>query len=374
MKILLTGGGTGGHFYPLIAVAEAIEKQVIERKITNVSVHYFSDSPYDADALFNNRIKFQSIPAGKLRLSGSIRNFFDIFKTGFGVLIAIWKVFNLYPDVVFAKGAYASFPTLFAARLLRIPVIIHESDSAPGRVTKWAGKFAQYIALSYGECSEYFPAGKTARTGQPVRSELEHALPTGATEYFTLEPNIPTLVIIGGSSGAQIINQVILESLPELVKKYQVIHQTGKLNFDAVRETASVVLYNNELNYRYKPYAFLSPLQMRMAGGIADLVISRAGSQIFEIASWSKPSIIIPITVTNNDHQRKNAYNYMRADACTVIEEKNLSQHILLGEIAEILDNPVTVMHMSQSAKAFYIPHAADKIAEKIIEIGLSHQ
>ena len=374
MKILLTGGGTGGHFYPLIAVAEAIEKQVIERKITNVSVHYFSDSPYDADALFNNRIAFQSIPAGKLRLGGSIRNFFDLFKTGFGVLIAIWKVFNLYPDVVFAKGAYASFPTLFAARLFGIPVIIHESDSAPGRVTKWAGKFAQYIALSYGECAQYFPVGKTARTGQPVRSELEHALPTGAVEYFNLESTIPTLFIVGGSSGAQIIKQVILESLPELVKHDQIMHRTGKLNFDTVKETASVVLHNNDLAFRYKPQAFLSPLQMRMAGGVADLVISRAGSTIFEIASWEVPSIIIPFTISNNDHARKNAYNYMRADACIVIEEKNLSQHILLAEIGDILNNPVKVMQMRDAAKAFYVPNAADKIAEKIIEIGLSHQ
>lgn len=374
MKILFTGGGTGGHFYPIVAVAESVTRITDERKIANVSLHYFSNDPYDAEALFNNRIAYGYTPAGKLRIYFSLQNIVDMFKTGLGVLVALWKVFNLYPDVVFAKGGFGSFPTLMAARILRIPIIIHESDSAPGRVTKWAGKFAKYVGLSYAECATYFPLGKTARVGQPVRAELERVTTTGAFEFLGLKPELPVLFIIGGSSGAQIINQVILEALPHLVEKYQIIHQTGRLNYDTVVETSKVILENNNLIDHYKPIAFLSPLQMRMAGGAASLVISRAGSQIFEIASWGVPAIIIPITNSNNDHQRKNAYNYARADAASVIEEANLTPGVLGAEIDRIIEDPVLVMQMKQGAENFYVPHAADKIAEKIIEIGLSHE
>lgn len=374
MKIIFTGGGTGGHFYPLIAVAEAVQRVADKKKISQLQMYYFSDAPYDSEALFNNHLAYQYIPAGKLRVYFSIRNFFDLFKTFGGIIVALWRVFRVYPDVIFAKGAYSSFPTLVAARILGIPVIVHESDSAPGRVTKWAGKFAAYVALSYPECAQFFPAGKTARTGQPVRSEIESASELGAYEYFELQKDLPVIVIIGGSSGAQIINQAVLEMLPHIIEKYQIIHQTGRNNFDSVSETSRVVLDRNEYIHHYKPVAFLSPLQMRMIGGIATVIISRAGSQIFEIASWGIPSIIIPITVTNNDHQRKNAYSYARTGACSVIEEKNLTPGIVIAEIERILTDPVLTMDMKQSAKEFYVPNASQKIAEKIIEIGLSHE
>ena len=157
IKILFTGGGTGGHFYPIIAVAEEINKMIDEEKIANVRMYYFSDSPYDAEALYANNITFQKINAGKLRIYFSLKNVIDLFKTGIGVIQAFFAVFRLYPDVIFAKGAYASFPTLLAARILGIPVIIHESDAAPGRVTSWAGKFAKYVAVSYKESFQYFP-------------------------------------------------------------------------------------------------------------------------------------------------------------------------------------------------------------------------
>jgi UDP-N-acetylglucosamine--N-acetylmuramyl-(pentapeptide) pyrophosphoryl-undecaprenol N-acetylglucosamine transferase len=137
----------------------------------------------------------------------------------------------------------------------------------------------------------------------------------GAFEFLGLKPDVPVLFVIGGSSGAQIINNCILEALPELVEKYQIIHQTGKVNYDGVVEASQVILENSENKDRYHPMAFLSPLHMRMSGGAAALVISRAGSQIFEIASWGVPSIIIPITNSNNDHQRKNAYSYAYARA-----------------------------------------------------------
>ncbi len=373
MKIVLTGGGTGGHFYPLIAVAQEINKIIDEEKIAHVQLYYFSDAPYDREALFENRIHFVEIPAGKLRIYFSLKNITDLFKTAYGVLVGFWDLFKIYPDVVFAKGAYASFPTLLAARILRIPVVIHESDSAPGRVTAWAGKFAQAIALSYTESVEYFPKEKTARTGQPIRPELEHPIADGAYEFLGLEKDTPTIFILGGSLGAQIINDAVLQALPELVQKYQIVHQTGKANFDEVISRSSAVLDGSPLKNRYKPFAFLNPLSIRMAAGIAKVVVSRAGSMLFEIASWGIPAVVIPITTTNNDHQRKNAYNYARAGAGVVIEEKNLTPHILINEIDRIVSDLNLHHKMAAGAHAFYVPGAARIIAQKVMEIGLSH-
>src|ERR1043166_6615965 len=169
MKILFTGGGTGGHFYPIIAVAEAINDEVRERKLIEPQLYFAAPKPYDREMLLANNITFVPTAAGKIRNYFSLLNFFDYFKTAWGVFRSVLRIFFLYPDVVFGKGGYASFPTLLAAKLFRIPVVIHESDAEPGRVNRWAGKFAQKIAVSYADAADYFPKDRVAYTGNPVR-------------------------------------------------------------------------------------------------------------------------------------------------------------------------------------------------------------
>lgn len=316
--------------------------------------------------------------AGKRRIKASgasaILNFFDLFKMGFGVISAILKLYSLFPDVVFAKGGYTSFPALMAARILGIPVIIHESDSAPGRVTTWAGKFAQRIAISYKEAIEYFPKDKTAYTGNPVRKEIRQPLSTGAFEYLGLELDIPVILVLGGSQGAQIINDAILTALPNLVDRYQIIHQTGKANFREVSTTANVILEGNPHIIRYHPFDYLNTLAMRMSAGIASLVVSRGGSTIFEIALWGIPSILIPITESNGDHQRKNSYNYARDGGAIIIEEANLSPEIIINELTRILDNPATQDKMRQGAKKFARVDSSTLIAKEVLKIALKHE
>ena len=131
MKILFTGGGTGGHFYPIISVAQEVNNIKEQNKLADVELYYMSPTPFDAGELFNNHLIYKKNYAGKIRRYFSILNFFDLFKTGWGVIRSLWEIFLIYPDVVFGKGGYASFPALFAARLLRIPVVIHESDAVP---------------------------------------------------------------------------------------------------------------------------------------------------------------------------------------------------------------------------------------------------
>ncbi|MDP1760241.1 MAG: UDP-N-acetylglucosamine--N-acetylmuramyl-(pentapeptide) pyrophosphoryl-undecaprenol N-acetylglucosamine transferase [Candidatus Woesebacteria bacterium] len=375
MKIVFTGGGTGGHFYPIIAVAQQVNKIIDQEKILGAKLYYLSDNPYDKEALFENGILYEEINAGKLRTYLSIKNFMDIFKTFFGVLNAIYKVFTIYPDVVFGKGGYASFPTLFAARILRIPVIIHESDSTPGRVNKWAGVFAKKVAISFKETVDYFPKEKVAWMGHPIRSEIEHpADHKKALDYFKLESGLPVIFVLGGSQGAELINNTILDALPRLIKNYQIIHQTGVRNFKSVIGRSEVLLENENDKSRYLPYAFLNPLQMKMAAGTATIIISRAGSTLFEIASWGVPSILVPFTESNADHAKKNAFAYARVGACAVIEEMNMTANILSSEIERIVGNKQTLEHMAKCAKAFNKPGGAEKIARELIDIGLSHE
>ena len=374
MKILLTGGGTGGHFYPLIAIAEKLNYLSEKEKIINLKLYYMSDAPYDKRMLFENRITFIKVPAGKMRTYFSLKNIFDLFKTASGVFYGLINMFFIYPDVVVSKGGYAAFPAVFAARLLRIPIVIHESDSVPGRVNIWSSKFAKRIAISWPEASLNFPKDKTALTGQPIRDEILHPQTNGALEFFKLSSEIPTILIIGGSSGAEIINNIILETLPILLSKYQIIHQTGIKNIDDVLARSKLIMENNENFKNYRPVPYLNNLETKMAVGCATIIISRAGSAIFEIASWGIPSIIIPITNSNGDHQRKNAFNYARSGACEVIEEGNLTDHVLIAEINNLINNKQKLNEMKEKALAFASPDASLKIAKVALDIAISHE
>jgi len=375
MKIVFTGGGTGGHFYPIIAVTQKVNEIIDDEHILSSKLYFFSDSPYDKEVLVQNRLLYEEVKSGKMRVYFSFRNFLDVFKIFFGIINAIYKLFSIYPDVVFGKGGYASFPTIFAARILRIPVVIHESDSVPGRVNKWAGHFAKRIAVSFPEAVDYFPKKNVVWTGQPIRMEMEHpASHKEALDYFKLESGLPVIFIIGGSQGAELINNTILDALPRLVKKYQIIHQVGIKNFKNVSGQADVVLTDKEYKSRYLPTPFLNSLQMKMVAGAATLVVSRAGSTLFEIASWGVPSILVPFTSSNADHSRKNAFSYARAGACEVIEEANMTANILISEIERILSDKTGYEQMKKSAKAFGKPEAAAKIARELVNIALSHE
>ncbi len=375
MKIVFTGGGTGGHFYPIIAVAEKVNEILDRDKIIGTKLYYISSSPYDKEMLFENGLIYEEVKTGKMRTYFSFRNFTDAFKTFFGMVNATYKLFSIYPDVVFGKGGYASFPTIFAAWVLRIPIVIHESDSAPGRVNRWAGHFAKKVAISFKDVAEFFPKKTVAWTGQPMLSEIEHpASKREALEFYKLESNLPVVLILGGSQGAELINNTIIDALPRLIKNYQVIHQTGVNNYGMVSQRAMVVLNDNPEKLRYTSMPFLNPLQMKMAAGAATVIISRAGSTIFQIASWGVPSILVPFTESNGDHAKKNAFAYARAGACSVIEEGNMTAGILNSEIERIVENEHNWKQMSENAKAFSKPGAALKIAQAIIDMALSHE
>lgn len=378
MTIAFTGGGTGGHFYPIIAIAEALQDLVREERLIAPKLYYLAPNMFDEKALFENGITYIRIPAGKSRRYFSLLNFTDLFVSCAGLIKAILTLYRIYPDVVVSKGGYGSVPTVTAARLLRIPIIIHESDAKPGRANLYAAKFAKKIAISFESSAEYFPKdsqNNIARTGIPVRKALMRVETEGARQYLGLEADVPTILILGGSQGAVKINEVVLSCLPELVSIANIIHQTGQANFKNVTTVAQVILAKHPHENRYHPVNYLDQTSLQRAAGVMDLVISRAGANaIAEIGLWKKPAIIIPIPESVSHDQKSNAYAYAETGAAVVLEEQNLTPHLLVSEAHRIMGDPTLAKRMGEAAAGFTDPDAARILAREVLAIALSHE
>ena len=378
MRIVLVGGGSGGHFYPLIAVAESIEDNCKERTLLEPDLLYLGPPPFDAAALLEHDIRHIESPAGRMRRYPSILNIFSLFSTSVGIIRSIFVLFRLYPDVIFSTGGFAAFPTLYAARILQIPVVIYDADASPGRVSLWSSKFAKWIGLAHPDAAKKFPErvrDKIARVGHPIRKEIESPAKEGGHEFLKIDASIPTVFIMGGSQGSKAINEVLIDALLELVSRYNIIHQAGTANLDEVTKISSVVLKDSPYANRYKVFGLLNTLALRMTAGIAAVVVARAGSgTIFEVASWGLPSIIIPIPPDVSHDQTENAFSYARAGAGVVIEQRNLSPHVLAAEIQRIVNDPALREKMSGAARSFARADAARKIAHALLDIAIEHE
>ena len=182
MRIVLIGGGTGGHFYPLIAVAEALEELCVERTLIEPELFYVGPPAFDATALLEHDIQYAPTSAGKIRRYPSILNIFSVFSNALGIVRSIFQLFHLYPDVIFSSGGYTAFPTLWAARILRIPIVIYDADATPGRVSLWSSKFAKWIALAHPDAAAKFPKrvrDRIACVGHPIRKEIQQPAKEG---------------------------------------------------------------------------------------------------------------------------------------------------------------------------------------------------
>lgn len=378
MKIVLVGGGSGGHFYPLIAVAEAIEDICKERNLLEPELIYVGPEPFDRAALLEHDIIWESSPAGRMRRYASILNVIDGLKTLVGLIKSIFQLYRIYPDVIFSTGGFAAFPSLFAAKLLRIPVVIYDADATPGRVSLWSSKFAERIGVAHPEAATRFPAkvlDRIARVGHPIRKEIETPAHEGGHAFLKLDPSVPTVFIMGGSQGATAINEVVISALPELVMRYNIIHQAGSANLDEISKIAHVVLEHSQFSERYRAFGLLNTLAIKMSAGIATVIVARAGSgTIFEIASWGIPAILVPIPLDVSHDQTDNAFSYARSGAAEVIEQRNLTPHILIAEIDRVAGDSEGRAKMTAAAKQFARPQAAHKIASMLVEIALTHE
>lgn len=377
MKIALTGGATGGHFYPLIAVVEGIEDICSEKRLIEPEYFYFGPEPFDPSVLPEHDIEYIPTGGGRIRKDGKIVAS-GMWGTAIAIIRTFPKLFKIYPDVVFSTGSYAAFPTLFAARLLKIPVVIYDADAKPGTVSTWASKFARWIAVAHPDAAAGFPPqtrDRIARTGHPIRKEVENFSREGGHEFLKLDPRIQTIFIMGGSQGATAINEVVLDALPTLLRSYNIVHQTGAANLEEVKGIASVALHGSPFAERYRTFGLLNALALKMTAGVASLVIARAGSgTIFEISAWGIPAILVPIPRDVSHDQTENAFSYARAGACIVIEQHNLTPHVLLAEVTRLMDDQELRNRMSEAARAYSRTQAGRKIAEIILETALEHE
>lgn len=364
MRIVLTGGGTGGHLFPLVAVAQKIK----EKKPETEFIFMGPSGKMEKDIIGKTGVKMKSIICGKRRRYFSWLNFSDFFKVPVGIAQALWHLLVLMPDAVFSKGGYASVPVVISAWIYRIPVFIHESDANPGEANSVLGKFAKRVAVSYAEAEKYFPPDQVVLTGNPLFDDVTQGDAEKIRKTFNLHESKKVIFIAGGSQGARSINNKILNILPELLHKYELIHQTGESNFDEVRHKAG------ELGVKtghdgYFPMAFYGEdHELKDILAVADLVITRAGANtLTEIAACAKPAIVIPLSTAANDHQRMNAYAIARHGGCVVLEENNLGEHLLLKKIDEIMENEELRKELSKSINKFYHPDAAQKIAEGVL-------
>ncbi|MFA5993789.1 MAG: undecaprenyldiphospho-muramoylpentapeptide beta-N-acetylglucosaminyltransferase [Parcubacteria group bacterium] len=364
MKIALIGGGSGGHLMPLIAVARKIKEKVPE----TIFLYIGPVGKMETEIMNGEGIPSKYIKVGKLRRYFSFQNFTDIFRFAIGFLQSMWILFVEMPDAVFSKGGYASLPVALAAWVYRIPVLIHESDAVPGLANSILGKFANRVAVSYASAEEEFLAAEVVLTGNPLREDINQGEAQKAREAFSLDAEKKIILVLGGSQGARTINNRVLSVLPELLEKYQVIHQTGEANFAEVQHRAG------ELGYKigregYYAMPFIGS-EMKDIYAVSDLVISRAGANsIAEIAANQKPAILIPLQDSANDHQRMNAYSLAKVGACIVLDENNLGKHIFLSRIEEIMNDEHLRQKLAKNIQSFYHPDATERIAKGVLEM-----
>lgn len=370
MKILFAGGGTAGHIFPIISIVREIKKRYSDE---NLEIFYIGPKDEFEELLLGEGIKIKTILAGKIRRYFKLKAFFQnlidiLFKIPIGFLQALFYVFFISPDLIFSKGGYGSMPVVLAGWFLVVPIFLHESDIAPGFANRLASKLSLEIFVSFPvEKTKYFPPKKIISVGNPVRTEILSGEKEAAKKLFNLTGEKPILLILGGSQGSQRINDILLLILPEILKNFEIIHQTGKKNFQETTSEAKAIIDENIQKY-YHPFPFLTEEELKQSYAAADLIISRAGSgSIFEIASVGKPGILIPLPESAQNHQLENAYLYAETGAALVIEESNLTPHFFLERVKYLFSRPQILKEMMIAAANFSKPRAGKIIAEYLL-------
>lgn len=367
-KILFTGGGTGGHIFPIIAVADEMKRRELDLSLAYMGPEDFTSETF----LPKEKIKTYYIFSGKIRRYLSVGSFFanfiDIFfKIPIGIIEAFAIMFFTAPDLIFSKGGFGSIPVVVAGWILRIPVFMHESDIMPGLANRVGSKFSEKVFVSFPVNEmEYFKKEKMIETGNPVRKDLTEGNVDLAKKFFNLAGGKPVVLMLGGSQGSERINDVVLEILPDALKEFEIIHQTGLNGFKRVKNE-SIAMADKDLQKYYHPYFFLDEKELSLAYTVADCIVSRAGAgSIFEIALVKKPSILIPLPESAQNHQVKNAYAYAKNGACLVLEEGNFTHHFFLEKLRTLLKEDVETM--KKGAELFAKPYAANVIARYLLD------
>ncbi len=366
MKVILAGGGTGGHVYPAVAIAHGVIKRYKTPEILFIGT---------ANGLENKIIPMEGFSFKTIKVRGLLR------KISVENIIAIkemlFSFFNVYkiikdfkPDIVIGTGGYVCGSILVTASLMGIPTLIHEQNAFPGITNRLLSHFVDRIALTFEEASVYFShKDKIKITGNPLRNDIIRISNKEGKSAFSFSDKLPLVFIVGGSRGAKKINESakLLVKESNRKKSYQVLHMTGDTQYNATLAMyeENNIAYNNDY---VKVVPYVHDMPHALAG--ADLIVSRCGAGLIsEITALGKPSILIPYPYASDNHQEYNAKALERVSAANVILEKDINEQVLLTEIENLLSNPSVMAEMSIQSKKLAKIHATEEIVNIVEEL-----
>jgi UDP-N-acetylglucosamine--N-acetylmuramyl-(pentapeptide) pyrophosphoryl-undecaprenol N-acetylglucosamine transferase len=361
MNIVVTGGGTGGHIYPALALIREIKKDAKDVNFLYIG----TKRGLESKLVTRENIPFQSIHITGFKRSLSFENVKTIVRFLKGVKESRKMLKEFKADVVVGTGGYVCGPVVYAAAKLGIPTIIHEQNSVPGLTNKFLSRYVDRIAVCFEEAKAFFPNQKVVLTGNPRASEVLNQDGIKGRLSVGLSTSKPVVLIVGGSRGAKPINEAVLKSLAQLGKKpYQVLYVTGDVHYDEVKK--EVELIGNPENVIIKPFIHNMP---EILSG-TDLIVARAGATtLAELTSLGIPSILIPSPYVTNNHQEKNARSLSDHNAAKILLENELTANKLIDEIDQILLNEEKLTRMKEASKKLGIPDAAKRLYNVMLEL-----
>ncbi len=366
MRLMICGGGTGGHIYPALSVATALSAMTPDLEVLWVGTHGQTEERLVPQA----GIRLETIQGGPIvgvPLATRLRNGLRLLWS----LGSAWRLLRRFrPQVLFMTGGYVNVPVALVARLRRVPAAIYLPDIEPGSAIKFLSRFVEKVACTSADSGVYFDAGKAVVTGYPVRAEVRAAAQmdkAAALAPFDLRPDRLTLFVFGGSRGARSINRALKAILPTLLTEYQVIHISGELTWPEVAANAAQL--PAELRAYYRPYAYLDE-EMGPAYRAADLVVARAGaSMLGECPAFGLPAILTPYPYAWR-YQKVNADYLAERGAAIRLDDERMADE-LLPTIQAILADPARRAAMAAAASALDQPQAAQRIGQLLMQTAM---
>lgn len=360
-RVIISGGGTGGHIYPAIAIANALQHREPATEILFVGAL----GKMEMEKVPRAGYQIVGLPIAGIKRSLSLENLTLPFKMFRSLMKAKQVINDFKPDVAVGVGGFASGPLLMMASMAGIPTLIQEQNSYAGITNKFLAKRAARICVAYPGMEAFFPKEKITMLGNPVRSDITyvHLKRNAALEHFGLNEGLKTLFVMGGSLGARSINESITDGLHKLVEAgYQVLWQTGKNDIDKAK--AAIEQAGTD---RVKAFDFI--YTMDLAYAVADVVVSRAGAlSVSELCLAAKPAILVPFPYASEDHQTKNAMNLVDSNAAILVKDPEAREK-LVDQALMLLDDPTRQRELQTNINKLARPSAADDIATEVLNL-----
>lgn len=382
MRIVLTGGGTGGHLTPLEPLVNVLRTVYLEKRKKlplglrqeKLKIYFLGVVDEETKKFYQGLgLKVVNIPAAKLRRYPSARTLSDfLFRMPLGFCKSLYYMWSIMPDVVISKGGYGSIPVGLAAFFFRVPIVLHESDAVLGLANNLMANWAEVVTVGFAATRHNmnYHKRKTIVTGTPVRTGLARDTQAEAKKQFGFDIDKPVLLVMGGSQGAEKINELMLEVLPKLIENIGIIHLTGKQHIEKIKKDSQELISFDDMSHNYKPFGYLSD-KMGSALMAADVVLSRAGAtSLAELAHLRKAAIIIPLPSAAGDHQSANARVFEIAGAVRVISQENLGRNMILRNINDLIDSEELRETLSANIARFDHPNAARDIANITLKLA----